>query len=37
MFYVALVVYVVASLYERNPLFGAVYIWVLLAVRELQL
>ena len=31
--YVALVIYVLASLMERNPLYGAVYIWVLFAVK----
>jgi len=33
-FYVALVIYVLASLRERNPLYGAVYIWVLFAVKD---
>ena len=35
-FYVALVVYILASFMERNPLYGAVYIWVLFAIRNRQ-
>lgn len=31
--WVALCIYVVASFMERNPLFAAVYIWVLIAIR----
>jgi len=31
--YVALVIYVLASFMERNPGFGAVYIWVLFAIK----
>jgi len=34
--YVALVIYLGASFIERNPLFGAVYIWVLIAIRTRQ-
>jgi len=33
-FYVALVVYVLASAMERNPLYGGVYIWVLFAIKN---
>jgi len=36
MLYVALIVYVLASFMERNPLFGAVYIWVVFAIRTNQ-
>ena len=36
MFYVALIVYVLASFMERNPLYGGVYIWVLFAIRNRQ-
>jgi len=32
MMMVALVVYVLVSVSERNPLFGAVYLWVLVAL-----
>jgi len=35
-FYVALVIYVAASFYERNPLYAAVYIWVLFAIKAKQ-
>lgn len=31
--WVALVIYNLASFVERNPLFGSVYIWVLIALR----
>jgi benzodiazapine receptor len=34
--YVALIVYVLASFMERNPLYGAVYIWVVVAIRNRQ-
>jgi len=30
--YIALFIYVLASFMERNPLYGAVYIWVLIAI-----
>ena len=33
-FYVALCVYVSASFYERNPLYGGIYIWVLFAIKN---
>lgn len=32
--YVALVIFILASLMERNPLYGAVYIWVLFAIKN---
>jgi len=35
-FYVALVIYILASFMERNPLYGGVYIWVLMAIRNRQ-
>jgi len=35
-FYVALVIYILASLMERNPLYGAIYIWVLFAIKNRQ-
>ena len=34
--WVALVIYVIYSFLERNPLFGAVYIWVLFAIRDFE-
>jgi hypothetical protein len=34
--YVALVVYVLASFMERNPLYGGIYIWALFAIRNGQ-
>ena len=34
MFYIALVVYIIASFMERNPLYGGIYIWVLFAIRN---
>jgi len=36
MLHVALVIYVLASFMERNPLFGAVYIWAVSAIRAKQ-
>jgi len=35
-FYIALCVYVSASFYERNPLYGGIYIWVLFAIKNRQ-
>ena len=35
-FYVALVIYVAASFYERNPLYAAVYVWVLFGIKANQ-
>ena len=35
-FYIALVIYILASFVERNPLYGAVYIWVLFAIKYNQ-
>ena len=32
--YVALIIYILASFRERNPLYAGVYIWVLLAIRS---
>ena len=34
--YVALVIYILASYVERNPLYGAIYIWVLFAIKNKQ-
>ena len=34
--YIALIIYIVTSFMERNPLFGAIYIWVLFAIRYRQ-
>jgi len=36
MLWVALAVYIIFTLYERNPLFGLVYIWVLFAIRDFE-
>ena len=36
MIYVALFIYILASYMERNPVFGGVYLWVLLALRTRQ-
>jgi len=33
---VAEVIYVIISYVERNPLFGAVYIWVLFAIKDFE-
>jgi hypothetical protein len=33
-FYVAWVIYTLVSFMERNPLYGAVYIWVVVAIRD---
>jgi hypothetical protein len=35
--WVALMIYVAASIYERNPLYAAVYIWVVFAIKAKQL
>jgi hypothetical protein len=35
--WVALVIYVAASVYERNPLYAAVFIWVVFAIKAKQL
>ncbi len=31
--WVALIIYVATTMYNRNPIFGLIYIWVLMAIR----
>jgi len=34
--WIALVIYIVYSFLERNPLFGAVFLWVLTAIKDFE-